>query len=222
MARLFDTHTHTLRENALVNLDPVSPPADGAVWPQPPYFYSVGIHPWNASRVTPADVGRLRSLAFHPRVLAIGETGLDTVHRAAPGAPVPDLGQQMSLLKVHIALSEQTGKPLILHVVKRFSEILALHRACNPSQPWIIHGFRGKPELARQLLRAGFRLSYGEKANPASVAVTPVDRLLLESDESSLSVDAIAALLGVDECAPCIADKARQFGALDGTPLEDA
>ena len=222
MAPLFDTHTHTLRENALVNLDPVSLPADGAVRPRSPYFYSAGIHPWNAPRVTPGDLERLRALASHPRVLAIGETGLDTVHRAAPGVPPPDLAEQLSLLKLHIALSEQTGKPLILHVVKRYSEIMALHRACSPSQPWIIHGFRGKPELARQLLRAGFRLSYGEMANPASVAVTPKDRLLLESDESSLSIDAIAALLGVDECAPCIADKARQLGALDGTPLEDA
>lgn len=216
MTPLFDTHTHTLREDALVNLDPAAG-SGGDVCARAPYFYSAGIHPWHADRADEGAMERLRSLASHPRVLAIGETGLDTLH-----SPAPDLDAQMRLLKQHIALSEQTAKPLILHVVRRYAEIMALRRACRPSQPWIIHGFRGKPQLARQLLAAGFMLSYGEKANPASVAVTPVDRLLIESDESSLSARDIATRLGVDECATCIADKARQLGALDGAPLEDA
>lgn len=202
----FDAHTHTLKENALVCIDPTDREFD----PVAPYLYSAGIHPWRVAEADDEALERLVALAASPRVIAIGETGLDTVHDGCEN----QLEAQTELLRRHIELSEKQGMPLVLHVVRRFNEIMALHRELKPRQAWVIHGFRGKPELARQLLREGFYLSYGERANPASVAVTPPDRLLVETDESSLSVGDIAAMLGV-------APQARQLGPFDGRPLEN-
>lgn len=229
---IIDTHTHTLRPGAVVNIDPSAIPLS-ALRIEAPYFYSVGIHPWNAGVVRPSDIRTLRRLARDRRVLAIGETGLDSVHvgyewvevsgRKEPEIreAVPSIERQTELLRLHIGLSEELCKPLILHVVKRFPEIMNMRRTMRPSQPWIIHGYRGKPGLARDLLRLGFYLSYGERFNPASVAVTPPDRLLLETDESALTVAEIASLAGVTACSQCIADKARELGALDGGALEN-
>lgn len=90
---------------------------------------------------------------------------------------------ETELLRYHYELSETLGKPLILHIVKSFPEIIALKKQWKPAQPWIIHGFRGKPQLARELLAHGFHLSYGKKYNPASLALTPASRLLRETDE---------------------------------------
>lgn len=243
---MIDAHTHRLKRNAIVNIDPVDirqphppsthpqsihtpaapAPPTGAQLPGcspvllPGYTYSVGIHPWNVFTATPADLRLLHALVAHPRVLAIGECGLDpnlpaiSPHSAAreraeaPGAASPSarfvlvegfspqskklqpqnsrteiLAAQTALLRIHYELSETLRKPLILHIVKSFPEIIALRKQWKPTQPWIIHGFRGKPQLARELLAHGFHLSYGKKYNPASLAITPASRLLRETDE---------------------------------------
>jgi TatD DNase family protein len=84
---------------------------------------------------------------------------------------------------------------MLLHVVKAYPEIIALKRELRPTMPWIIHGFRGKPQLASELLSHGFYLSVGEKYNRDAVTVIPSDRLLVESDESALHASTIAESL---------------------------
>lgn len=204
----FDAHTHCLRRNAVVDIDPV----DASAMPQPflrrGYLYSVGIHPWNVGRVTPRALRLLRALAAEPQVVAIGECGLDPVGGpfsknnpekliVYPGAGCEEispkkfhdesreeiLARQTELLRIHFELSETLGKPMILHIVRAFSEIIALKKLWHPSRPWIIHGFRGKSQLARQLLDHGFYLSFGPRHNPASLSITPTSRLLHESDQ---------------------------------------
>ena len=145
-------------------------------------YYSVGIHPWNAGCYTKRDVDSLNRLARDHRVVAVGETGLDSVHVAyelvSHGTTrevvqaLPDIERQLELLMLHIRLSEEVGKPLLLHVVKRYPEILKLRIDLKPRQTWIIHGFRGRPGLAKDLLKWGFYLSYGEMFNPLSVEAT--------------------------------------------------
>lgn len=236
---MIDAHTHRLKRNAIVNIDPVdirqpqTPPTPSQLPASTPillpgcspallpgYTYSVGIHPWNVFTATPADLRLLHALVADPRVLAIGECGLDpnlpaiSPHSAAreraeaPGAAslsarfvsvegfspqskklqpqnsrTEILAAQTALLRIHYELSETLRKPLILHIVKSFPEIIALRKQWKPTQPWIIHGFRGKPQLARELLAHGFHLSYGKKYNPASLAITHASRLLRETDE---------------------------------------
>lgn len=113
-------------------------------------------------------------------------------------------------------------------MVRGWDELFSLRREMRPSQPWIVHGFRGKPELARRLVAEGFYLSYGERFNPASVAVTPPDRLLIETDESQLSLAEIAGRLGVIPvvalpglCGRGVASETGELGALDGRASEE-
>lgn len=193
---MFDAHTHILKRNAIVDLDPVDLTHTPATSNRSPllrkgYFYSVGIHPWNYLRVTPASLRLLRALAAEPQILAIGECGLDTlcnsgraIEAAIPTSRSEIIQAQTTLLHLHYTLSETLRKPLILHIVKAFPEIIALKKQWQPTQPWIIHGFRGKPQLARQLLAHGFHLSFGKKHNPASLALTPPSRLLHETDQT--------------------------------------
>lgn len=178
---IVDIHTHNLLAPS---------PAVISVGPDfdldPSRIYSVGIHPWHSGLVDTRMLRLLDLKAQSPNVVAIGETGLDTLR----GAP---LDRQAQLLQHHIELSEQLGKPLVLHIVRAFNQIMALRRSISPSQPWIIHGFRGKPRLATQLLGCGFHISLGERFNPATAAIISADRLHFETDESQLPIDTIAS-----------------------------
>ena len=95
-------------------------------------------------------------------------------------------------------LAEEVQKPLILHCVKAYDRLIALRKEMKPQQAWILHGFRGKPQQAEQLIKAGFHISLGEKFNPDSARIIPADRLFIESDESSA---AIAYIYAAAACA---------------------
>lgn len=71
---------------------------------------------------------------------------------------------------------------MIIHCVRRYGRIMALRKELNARQRWIIHGFRGKPELARQLLAAGFDISIGTKFNPEVPGAVPSGHLFHETD----------------------------------------
>lgn len=146
--------------------------------PQYGNTYSVGIHPWHIGDDWQQQVEQLNEAAQHRLVVAIGETGLDSLK----GAPF-DVQEQV--MQAHIDIAAATGKPLIIHCVRTSQQILKLWRD-NPEAhnvAWIIHGFRGNENVARQLLDAGFYLSYGSKHNAEALAITPLDHLLVETDD---------------------------------------
>lgn len=174
--KLFDTHTHHLRHDAWVNRAP------GDIL-EPGYTYSVGVHPWDADSF---DLRALEEAAAHEAVAAIGETGLDTLRG-------PSLEVQEHVFRAHVNISESLGKPLVIHCVKAFDRLMALKKELKPTQLWIIHGFRGKPQQAGQLLRAGFHLSFGPNFNPDTARVIPSDRLYIETDDSPVALQAVAS-----------------------------
>ena len=88
----------------------------------------------------------------------------------------------------HIALSERLGKPLIVHCVKALDRLLRLRREQKPTMPWMLHGFRGKPQQLRSLLDAGFYIGFGFHHNAESLRLCPAERLLLETDDQSQSI----------------------------------
>ena len=126
-----------------------------------------GIHPWKADEefVVPDLSGKL----------AIGECGLD-------GLRGPSMERQEEVFIQQIKLSEEVGKPLIIHCVKALDRLLQLHKDLKPKQMWMLHGFRGKPQQLRSLLDAGFFVSFGFAFNEESLRICPIDRLLLETD----------------------------------------
>ena len=145
---------------------------------------SAGIHPWFIEGTGKEQLALLEEVAQNPEVRMIGEAGLDK-SAAAPWII------QMELLRAQIELAESFQKPLILHCVKAWQELIALHKEYRPKSVWIVHGFRGKKELAAQLIRQGFYLSFGERFSAESLCVAWSNRLLVETDESSLPLPAI-------------------------------
>ena len=90
-------------------------------------------------------------------------------------------GEKKSLAFLY-KLAEETRKPLIIHCVGRYGLLTDLHRELRPTQPWIIHGFTGKPELARQLVAEGFFFSLRPDSPVRQYGVIPENRLFTESD----------------------------------------
>lgn len=160
----------------------------------PIIFYSIGFHPWYADQITDEDFDNLEAISQNKQVKIMGECGLDKLCDV-------DFEIQITIFKKQIEISESLALPLIIHCVKSFNELFELYKEIKPSQKWIIHGFRQKPQLAKQALDLGFYLSFGEKFNAESVEMTPFDRLLVETDESKTSIaDIYNAIVSIKNC----------------------
>lgn len=178
LSQYSDIHSHRLqnatRGDTVVSITPDDTMLSGGT-------YSVGIHPWSTAghNIGLDELKRLVVMARDPRVVAIGECGFDRLR----GAPAEN---QSALFDFHAALAKKYGKPLIIHAVKADDLLLAAARRHRPEPgQWIIHGFRGKPAAARQLLAAGFSLSFGRRFNPESLAIVPEERLYHETDDEN-------------------------------------
>lgn len=161
--------------------------------------YTVGIHPWHTRRM-PADAPKaIRTAAQNKNIIGIGEIGLDRLQ----GAP---LEQQIELLKIQADFALELNKPIVIHCVRAWSELIGLlntdrYRRLKKA----VHGFRGKANLARQLIENNFYLSFGAiLVNPTpelseSLTLVPRNRLFLETDTSEMPIaeiyDAAADIL---------------------------
>ena len=187
-----DIHTHQLPSVAGTAIVSVSPQTFS---PEPSHWYAIGIHPWDTDKITDfiEEMNIMQQLVRHPQVVAIGEVGLDRLH----GASIP---QQMKIFEAQSLLAESIQKPIVIHLVKAVDELLLLHQQLKPTVPWIIHGFRGKPQLAQQLLKQGFYLSFGTLFNLEAMRSTPNNRLLIESDEREEDVEQLCQALALARC----------------------
>ena len=147
------------------------------------HLYSCGVHPWHSENAEPQIIF-LKEIASDPRIVAIGEAGYDKLKG-------PDLSVQRSIFEKQIELSESLNKPLIIHCVKAWNELLDSWKRHKPKQAWIIHGYRGKPELTRQLINHGFYFSINDKFNIESLKYIPLDRLFCETDTSDIPISEI-------------------------------
>ena len=142
-------------------------------------YCSAGIHPRHTNI---AGLPELETAAKHPNVVAIGETGLDKL------ASVP-MEQQEKLFITHIDLAGKLRKPLIIHCVKAWPELIRLRKRYVSGIPWIIHGFKGNSELARQMLQFGFYLSFGIHFHPDALRIAwETHRLYAETDDLNISI----------------------------------
>jgi TatD DNase family protein len=152
-------------------------------------YFSAGIHPWDTINPLP-DPAIPASMIVSPGLIAIGECGIDRLRGA-------DIAVQTHVFRQHALMAEAHSKPLIIHCARAWQEIIALKNEIRPKVPWIIHGFRGKPELASQLTGHGFYLSFGEhilsldSTAGASLKIIPIDRLFLETDVSRHAIEDI-------------------------------
>lgn len=181
---MLDIHTHhpAPQPSGVISLRIGVDPVDALL---PGQAYSAGIHPWDSlNPPTPEILDILRETVARPEIVAVGECGVDTVS----GGP---MFRQLQLFRTHVEVSEEYRKPLVIHDVKAHDVVIGLRRDLQPSMPWVIHGFRGKPQVAEMLLRAGCYLSFGERFNADTLRMMPADRILAETDESQLSIEEI-------------------------------
>jgi len=160
---LFDCHTH-------------HPSRDGErVFQQDVDNY--GIHPW---KIIDENIDSLL-VEFDKRIIdnmfiSIGECGLDRLCNAP-------YEQQIKAFRHQIIKSEELRLPLILHCVKAVDDVLLIKHEMKAKQPWIFHGFRGKPQQLQQLISHNFYISFGFQYNIESLKACPLDKLLLETDD---------------------------------------
>ncbi len=143
--------------------------------------YSLGIHPWyiDQNRLN-SDLELIEEKLKLDKCLALGECGLDK------RIEIP-MNLQTSVFQHQMELVQQTTKPIILHCVAAFQEIVAIKKEMNVNNPMIIHGFSKNKQVAKSLLDDGFYLSFGKYLlrNPELAAVfayVPKDRFFLETD----------------------------------------
>lgn len=149
----------------------------------PAQWCSAGIHPWYIYNVR-EQISCLESIVSSSAIVAIGEAGLDKLMETP-------LDIQQDVFLKQAVLAEKMNKPLIIHCVKAWGELIAIRKVVKPHVPWIIHGFRGNGELAQQLISQGFYLSFGEHFNPAALQAAWPDRLFAETDDKELDIRAV-------------------------------
>lgn len=163
-----------------------------------PGQYSVGLHPWYINENWKNDFEQLQRSALHPNVKAIGECGLDKVCST-------DFSLQQEVFQTQIQLANTTARPLIIHCVKAYDEVLQQLKQARV--PVIFHGFNKSRELAIQIIKAGYYLSFGKALQHPHVQELlkdlPVEHIFLETDDAAVQIASLyqtaAAVFSIDE-----------------------
>ena len=172
----FHTHQFTNQPEILELVNQYPQEFDDAI-----SFYSIGIHPWHIKEEKiDEDLKIIENKLQTDNCLAIGECGLDK------RIEIP-LELQISVFEKQLALAEEYKKPVVIHCVAAFQEVIAIKKKMKISVPMIIHGFSKNSQIASQLIKEGFYLSFGKYLllNPELKTVfndIPNNRFFLETD----------------------------------------
>ena len=203
---VIDSHVHldfdefdAEREQLVVRLraaglrDAVIPGVSASQWPKLQaiaarhgFHYGLGVHPWYCTEDWQQDIENLSKLLEErgddPKLVAIGECGLDALHKASWEAQLPCFEAQLQLAQQH-------ELPVILHSVKAHNEVLALLKRYPLARGGVIHGFYGSMQLAQRYVDAGCYLGIGhllleEKAKKLQETLVklPLEHLVIETD----------------------------------------
>jgi TatD DNase family protein len=179
----FDAHTHSSSSNKNVfSIHNKYPNSSDFTKP-----FSIGIHPWFINNDNfEEDLLIVEEKLQQKNCFAIGECGLDTLI-------IVDFELQKEIFKRHIYLSEEYQKPIIIHCVKAYQEIIEFKKELNPKQVWILHGFNKSKQLAESLIKNNIILSFGKevikKVKLQKVLVElPLSSILLETDDADVSI----------------------------------
>jgi TatD DNase family protein len=188
--QFFNLHTHnfTNQETVLELVNQYPQEFDASI-----SFYSVGIHPWyiDEQRLE-TDLQIIESKLQEPNCLALGECGLDK------RIEVP-LELQQKVFEKQLHLAQKYNKPVVIHCVAAFQEIIATKKQLGITVPMIIHGFSKNKQVAKELIDNGFYISFGKYLlrNPELEAVfltVPNAQFFLETDTAEEGIEEVYAL----------------------------
>lgn len=187
---------------------------------EPDVWASVGIHPHEADGHTDVDTAKLVARAAHPRVIAIGETGLDYYYDHS------DREQQRASFRAHIAAARETGLPIIVHTRDAEADTAQIltEEMGKGAYSGVIHCFTASAEFAEIALNLGFYISlsgivtFKNAVELQQIATTiPADRLLVETDSPFLAPVPYRG----KTCEPAfVASTAAFVAELRGTSME--
>ncbi|QSW88988.1 TatD family hydrolase [Flavobacterium endoglycinae] len=172
----FHTHQFTNQSNILELVNQYPQEFDASI-----PFYSIGIHPWYIKDgQIDFELKIIEEKLQSKNCLAVGECGLDK------RIEMP-LDKQIPVFEKQLLLAEKYKKPVVIHCVAAFQEVIAVKNKLNISVPLIIHGFSKNIQVAEQLIKEGFYISFGKYLlrNPDLKNVfqnVPSDRFFLETD----------------------------------------
>lgn len=181
----FHTHQFTNQSDILELVNQYPQEFDASI----PY-YSIGIHPWYIKEDRLEDDLKIIEEKLQTKnCLALGECGLDK------RVEIP-LELQIQVFEKQLALAEKYRKPVVIHCVAAFQEIIAIKKRMKISVPMIIHGFSKNSQVVEQLIAAGFYISFGKYLlqNPSLKEVfqkNPNDRFFLETDTIDESIQQV-------------------------------
>ena len=174
---LFDFHHHhSATFSGIYNLTRGQEPVNG--------FFSAGIHPKDGNVATESDFIWLEKMMQHPNCLALGECGLDGFIDVAAEI-------QLEVFEKQIEIANSYQKPLIIHCVKRFDQVIQLKK--KSLVPMIIHGYNKRTTIGQELEKHDFYLSFGKSLLhnvnlQEFVSVFPTRKLFLETDDSDVDL----------------------------------
>ena len=182
-----DVHTHSRRGNGIFVQNIFAQDLTDHFVPE--VFCSIGFHPWHIEQY-PAEkmITALKTHAGNKLVLAIGECGLDK------NIPTT-LSDQEKIFLAQLQIAEFVSKPVIIHCVKAYTEIIKLRKSGKWKVPWLFHWFHSSYEVAMELIELGCYLSFGRSLlkpdgkNAGVFAKLPMDRLFLETDDANVSIE---------------------------------
>lgn len=176
--QLFDFHHHHSQvENGIYNVKLFET--------TPKHLFSVGIHPQDILTKPKEAMDWLETISQNPRCLAIGECGLDALIN------ISEKEQNIAFTQ-QIIWANEIKKPIIVHCVRRFSEMLKYKKIAKV--PMIIHGFNKKKSIADTMQDAGFYLSFGKSLLDNLSLQTvfkefPIEKIFLETDDKNFDIN---------------------------------
>lgn len=153
-------------------------------------LFSAGIHPWYLGENVDSLLEKLSKIVPNSNCFAVGECGLDRNIGT-------DLALQTQVFTQQIQLAESLQKPVIVHCVKAFTELIALKKKLKVSVPMLVHGFNNNLQICEQLISNGFYISLGsallKSDSNASKAIKkiPIKQLFLETDDKNHTIETI-------------------------------
>ncbi len=146
-------------------------------------FYSVGLHPWKikTKMLNNQDLLIVEEALEFDHLIFVGECGLDK--------NIKNFEEQKRVFTAQAFMAEEFRKPLLIHCVGAYYELVGLHNKLHPEMPWILHGYNGNIQITRQLLTRNILFSFGKNLlDPKAKAIEsfeqlPLNKIFFETDE---------------------------------------
>jgi len=194
----------------------------------PQVWFTSGVHPHDSKDFTPEIFAKIKTLAGHPRCVAVGELGLDYHY------DLSDRPTQHKALEAQLAFSAELGKPVVVHsresdddTVKFLTEHSRAFKAKHPDRaPGVIHCFTGTAKLAEHTLALGYYISFSgiltfktaEDLRGVCKSIVPLERLMVETDSPFLAPIPFRGKKNQPAHTRVVAEKVAE---LKGLPLEE-